>query len=195
MDEIQNTNSDTITGIRSLGTQIESIWEVVNIINGIADQTKIIAFNAELEASAAGEAGRNFQIVATEVRRLADSTVASTTEIKARIDDIQRSSDNLILASEKGTERIREGWSLSTRLKEIFDEIKNSAEISAASSGQIVSSVGQQVSAFEQILLTLKQISEGIDDFAVTTRATTGAAESLREMGDDLKTIINRYTV
>jgi methyl-accepting chemotaxis protein len=195
MDEIQNTNSDTITGIRSLGTQIESIWEVVNIINGIADQTKIIAFNAELEASAAGEAGRNFQIVATEVRRLADSTVASTTEIKARIDDIQRSSDNLILASEKGTERIREGWSLSTRLKEIFDEIKNSAEISAASSGQIVSSVGQQVSAFEQILLTLKQISEGIDDFAVTTRATTGAAESLREMGDGLRETLSKYNL
>ncbi len=195
MDEIQTTNSDTIAGIRSLGTQIESIWEVVNIINGIADQTKIIAFNAELEASAAGEAGRNFQIVATEVRRLADSTVASTTEIKARIDDIQRSSDNLILASEKGTDRIREGWSLSNKLKEVFDEIKNSAEISAASSEQIVSSVGQQVSAFEQILLTLKQISEGIDDFATTTRATTGAAESLREMGGDLKNIINKYTV
>lgn len=193
MDEIQNTNSDTIAGIRSLGSQIESIWDVVNIINGIADQTKIIAFNAELEASAAGEAGRNFQIVATEVRRLADSTVASTSEIKARIDDIQRSSDKLILDSEKGTERIREGWSLSAKLKEVFNEIKNSAEISATSSERIVSSVSQQVSAFEQILLTLKQISEGIDDFTSTTKATTGAAESIREISDTLRETLSKY--
>ena len=72
---------ETISGIKMLGEKIESIWDIVNIINGIADQTKIIAFNAELEASAAGEAGKNFQIVATEIRRLADSTVSSTNEI------------------------------------------------------------------------------------------------------------------
>ncbi|HQP47605.1 MAG TPA: methyl-accepting chemotaxis protein [Spirochaetota bacterium] len=193
MEEIQNTNAESITGVRSLGTQIESIWEVVNIINGIADQTKIIAFNAELEASAAGDAGKNFQIVASEVRRLADSTVSSTNEIRQKIDEIQRSSDNLVLSTEKGTERIREGWERSTKLREVFDEILNSAEVSAASSEQIVASVNQQVSAFGQILITLRQISQGIDDFVVSTRSTTSASESLKETGEDLKTSLAKY--
>ncbi|HPQ53208.1 MAG TPA: methyl-accepting chemotaxis protein [Spirochaetota bacterium] len=193
MDDIQNTNAENISGVRSLGTQIESIWEVVNIINGIADQTKIIAFNAELEASAAGDAGKNFQIVASEVRRLADSTVSSTNEIRQKIDEIQRSSDNLVLSTERGTERIREGWERSTKLREVFDEILNSAEVSAASSEQIVASVNQQVSAFEQILLTLRQISQGIDDFVVSTRATTSASESLKETSEDLKASLAKY--
>ena len=195
MDQIQNTNTETIHGVKSLGIQIESIWEVVNIINGIADQTKIIAFNAELEASAAGDAGKNFRIVAGEVRRLADSTVASTAQIKGKINEIQKSSDSLILASEKGTERIREGVDLSSRLREVFGDILSSAEISASSSEQIVSSVNQQVSAFEQILITLKQISAGIDDFAASTKATSGAAESLKETGDSLKESMSKYRV
>ena len=193
MNQIQNTNSETITGIRSLGEQIESIWEVVNIINGIADQTKIIAFNAELEASAAGESGRNFQIVASEVRRLADNTFSSTAEIKAKIEEIQRSSDNLVLASEKGTERIREGAESTRKLGEIFGDILNTAETSASSSGQIVSSVNQQVAAFEQILLTLKQISSGIDDFTSSTKSTSSAAESLKNMGLELGEILGKY--
>ncbi len=195
MEEIRNTNQETISGVKSLGSQIESIWEVVNIINGIADQTKIIAFNAELEASAAGEAGKNFRIVAGEVRRLADGTVASTTQIKGKINEIQKASDSLILASEKGTERIHEGVELSSRLREVFGDILNSAEISVGSSEQIVSSVKQQVSAFEQILVTLKQISSGIDDFAATTKSTSGAAESLNKTGEDLKITLSKYRV
>ena len=195
MEEIRHTNTETISGVKDLGAQIEGIWEVVNIINGIADQTKIIAFNAELEAASAGESGKNFRIVAAEVRRLADSTVSSTAQIKGRINEIQRASDSLILASEKGTERIQEGADLSSKLKDVFGDILSSAEISAGSSQQIVSSVNQQVSAFEQILITLKQISSGIDEFVATTRSTSGAAESLKDMGEELKTSLSRYKI
>jgi len=193
MDEIKNTNGETIEGMKSLGEQIQSIWEVVNIINGIADQTKIIAFNAELEASKAGEAGKNFQIVANEIRRLADNTVSSTAEIRSNINEIQRASDSLILASEDGTEKIKEGWELSNNLKEIFDTILSSSEVSAASAGQISVSINQQVSSFGQILLTLMQISEGIDNFVESTRATTSASENLRDITEGLQTIVDKY--
>ncbi len=193
MAEIRESNGQTINGIRSLSEKIESIWEIVTIINSIADQTKIIAFNAELEASAAGEAGKNFQIVAAEIRRLADSTVASTGEIKTKINEMQHSSDNLIIASEEGTEKIKEGSELSNRLNDIFGDIMSSADISAASAGQIEGSVNQQVAAFEQILLTLKQISEGIDNFVTSTKATSAASEKLRDMSETLNGVVKRY--
>lgn len=195
MDEIKNSNSETIEGIKSLGEKIDSIWEIVNIINGIADQTKIIAFNAELEASAAGEAGKNFQIVATEIRRLADSTMTSTNEIKGKINEIQHSSDNLIIASEEGTEHIREGGELSNELQKIFEDVLSSAEISAESAEQIAGSINQQVSAFEQIVLTLKQISNGIDNFVVSTKSTASSSANLKELADSLKEIVDRYQV
>ncbi len=195
MDEIKQSNSETITGIRSLGEKIDAIWEIVNIINSIADQTKIIAFNAELEASAAGEAGKNFQIVASEIRRLADNTVSSTSEIKTKINEIQHSSDNLIIASEDGTEKIEEGSSLTENLFSTFQEILETSEISAKSASDINTSIKQQVSAFEQILLTLKQISEGINNFAISTKSTTEISQNLKRMSDTMQNSLSQYVI
>jgi len=190
MDEIHDSNARTIEGIRSLGEKISSIWDIVNIINGVANQTKIIAFNAELEASAAGEAGKNFQIVATEIRRLADSTVASTTEIRNKINEIQHSSDEVITASEEGTDIIDEGRELSKELNDVFGNIKGSADTTAMSAEHIEVSVNQQVSAFEQILETLRQISDGIANFVESTKFTSASSEQLKEMAESLNRLI-----
>jgi methyl-accepting chemotaxis protein len=182
MSQINTTNDCSIAGVKLLGQQIESIWEIVGMINSIADQTKIIAFNAELEASKTGESGKNFEIVAGEIRRLADNTVSSTKDIKSKIDEIQKSSDNLILASEEGTEKIKAGLKLSKDLEVIFSEILSSSEISASSAEQIALSINQQASSFEQILLALKQISGGIDNFVASTASTTQAINGLETM-------------
>lgn len=195
MDEIRTTNSDTIAGIKTLGERIDSIWEIVNIINGIADQTKIIAFNAELEAAAAGDAGKNFQIVAGEIRRLADGTVDSTNEIKAKINEIQHASDKLIVASEDGTQKIAEGWRVSTDIRGIFEEVLNSSEISAASADEITRSTKMQVSSFEQIFMTLKQISEAIDSFVESTNYTNEVSDQLTEIADSFESHVAVYTV
>ena len=96
----KNSNNEIIDGIRALGQQIDCIGDIVTIINDIADQTRIIAFNAELEAVSAGEAGKNFHIVATEIRRLANSTVNSVNDIQSYIQNIQNASKNLIQSSE-----------------------------------------------------------------------------------------------
>ncbi len=193
MDEIRGANAQRIAGMRSLGERIASIWEIVNIINGIADQIRIIAFNAELEAASAGEAGGNFKIVANEIRRLADGTVASTGQIKSKINEIQHSSDHLILSSEDVTEKIGEGWALSGRLKRVFEDILSSSEIAAGSAEHIALSINQQVATFDQIVQTLKQISEGIDNFVVSTRAMTDASENLQGTAEGLEALIDGY--
>lgn len=193
MEEIRSTNADTISGIKTLGDRIESIWEIVNIINGIADQTKIIAFNAELEAAAAGEAGKNFQIVAGEIRRLADGTVDSTNEIRVKINEIQHASDKLIIASEQGTQRIREGWEVSTNIRGVFEDVLSSSEITATSAGEISRSTRMQVSSFEQIFLTLKQISESIDSFVESTSYTTEVSDQLKEIADSFREQVEAF--
>lgn len=193
MEEIRTTNAETITGIKTLGDRIESIWEIVNIINGIADQTKIIAFNAELEAAAAGEAGKNFQIVAGEIRRLADGTVDSTNEIRVKINEIQHASDKLIIASEQGTQRIREGWDVSTNIRGVFEDVLSSSEITANSAGEISRSTKMQVSSFEQIFQTLKQISESIDSFVESTTYTTEVSDQLKEIADSFREQVNAF--
>ncbi|OHD19086.1 MAG: hypothetical protein A2087_12640 [Spirochaetes bacterium GWD1_61_31] len=187
MSEIRKKNTDTISGIRLLTDKIRAIWDIVDIINTIVEQTRIIAFNAALEASTAGEAGRNFQIVAGEIKRLADSTSQSTAEIQARITEIQKAANSLIIVSEEGTERIRQGHELSEQLHAVFSSILDSADISASSSENIEFSIRQQASAFEQILVTMKEISRGIDNLVLTQQQTAQTAEALAGMAVSLK--------
>jgi methyl-accepting chemotaxis protein len=187
MAQIRKKNADSIAGIRSLTDRIRAIWEIVDIINGIVEQTRIIAFNAALEASTAGEAGNNFQIVASEIKRLADSTADSTAEIQSRITDIQKSANNLIVVSEEGTERIRQGQEITDRLHTVFSDILTSADISATSSESIERSIRQQLVASDQILITMKEISMGIDSLVSSQKQTAHTAEALSKTSENLK--------
>ncbi len=193
MEEVKEANNKTISGIRSLNEEISGIWEIVKMINSIAGQIKMIAFNAELEASSAGEAGKNFEIVASEIRRLADGTVSSTSQIRQKIQSIQSSSENLILSSEEGTDKIHEGWELSSNVESVFSKILDSSEETAISAQDITESMEQQVGAIEQILQTLKQISSGVNDVVEATNSTAGTAENLENSVDNLKRLITGY--
>ena len=186
MNEITDANITIIDEIKKLNEQIENIWYIVNIISGIADQTKIIAFNAELEAASAGEAGKNFHIVANEIRRLADNTMESTKDIKQRISDIQHSSDSLILASEGGTKKINEGFQLSVKLEDKFNNIKNSSEVTVSSANDIKGFIEQQTISFEQIVITLKQISAGIESSATSIQSVNDLSLQLQKISDSL---------
>ena len=183
---IFDANKQTIDGMKILSEKIESIWDIVTLINNVADQAKIIAFNAEIEASAAGEAGKSFRIVANEIRRLSDGIIDGTKEIKERITEIQHSSDALILASESGTARINEGYENAKELEEMFASIKHSAEITAGSAGDITDIIQQQTSASEQILIALKQISAGVENFSVATDNISESSENIRMMSEQL---------
>ena len=189
MTEITDANVSTISGIRELGEKIGGIWEIVKIINDIADQTRIIAFNAELEASSAGDSGKNFHIVANEVRRLAAGITNSVDQIKERITEIQHSSDNLIITSESGTEKIREGLELSEKLKEKFNDIQSSSEITVESANQIKEIINQQSTAFDQIVATVRQISSGIENFSTSTGTVNNTAQKLKEAANLLENL------
>ncbi len=189
MTEITESNLETITGIKTLSDKIEKVWGIVAIINTIADKTRIIAFNAELEASTAGETGQNFHIVANEIRRLADSITDSTKEIRRRITEIQHSSDNLIITSEGGTERIREGTELFLSLQDKFKGIQSSSEITAESASDIQQIIDAQSASFIQIVTTLQQISAGVDNFTHSTKTVSVSAENLRQIATELELI------
>ena len=187
---IFDANQQTIEGMKILSEKIESIWDIVSLINNVADQAKIIAFNAELEATSAGEAGKSFRIVANEIRRLSDGIIDGTKEIKEKITEIQHSSDSLILASESGTEKINAGYDNAKDLGFKFASIKSSSEITATSAQDITEIIQQQAIASEQILIALKQISAGVESFTVATGNISNSAENLRELSEELNSSI-----
>jgi methyl-accepting chemotaxis protein len=188
MARISDANESTIRGIQELGRRINGIWDIVTLISSIADQTKIIAFNAELEAAGVHEAGKDFSTVSVEIRRLANNTMDSTGEIKERINEIRTASDNLIALSQSGSEKVEDVMELAGTLKDRFDRISISAETNAGDDEEIKQLVQQQTAAFEQIVVTLRQISAGVDSFSGAARRITETAGRLHASADELGT-------
>jgi methyl-accepting chemotaxis protein len=186
MAHISDANESTIRGIQELGRRINGIWEIVTLISSIADQTKIIAFNAELEAAGVHDAENDFSSVSVEIRRLANNTMDSTGEIKERINEIRTASDNLIALSKNGTEKVSHVMELAGTLEDKFTHISISAETNVRDDEEIKQLVRQQTAAFEQIVVTLKQISAGVDSFSGAARQITGTAAKLHAGADEL---------
>lgn len=180
MFSISRANTSTTNGIKDVNEKINSIWEIVSIINSIADQTKIIAFNAELESTNVNENGRNFRNVSNEIRRLANGTMDRTKEIKERINEVQLASDKLLQSSQNCTEKINQGMELIESLENSFTIISKSASETADSAEEIESRIKQETEAFEQIVTTLQQVNKNIESLSLSTKTITVTAENLQ---------------
>ncbi|GHV02823.1 hypothetical protein AGMMS50229_00260 [Campylobacterota bacterium] len=193
MEEIRAQNSEIISAIRSLTEMIFGISEAIVIIDSIADQTKLIAFNASLEASSAGESGARFAVVAAEIRRFADSVTESTKEIKAQIEAAQNESQALIARAANQTRRIDSGALRMGEQKVVFEEIVTNSQNVAVSYQQISNLSKQQEYASSQIFETLKEISAGVRQFVLATSSTGKIADQLSAMADSLNVTLERY--
>ncbi|MBF0200006.1 MAG: HAMP domain-containing protein [Desulfamplus sp.] len=193
MEEINEDNQRTVAGIHELGSKTREVTKILEIINTIADQTKLIAFNAALEASSAGDAGRRFGVVAAEIRRLAESVESSTRETEKKITEIQDAVQRMILASEKSTNCITEGKAFSGHTRETLDAIVTTSQKTRDAARQITLSTQQQQSAGEQVLQALKEIDEGgwQTSGAIKKISETGAA--LNSLTEQLKKHIKNF--
>ncbi len=189
LDEIKRANDVTVEGIKVLTEKVSGISDIARIINGIADQTNIIAFNAELEASSAGEVGENFALVANEIRRLTNNTIQSTEEIRKRIIEIQHSSDELLISSQNGSEKILDGNQIINDLNTRFEELKASSESMNYASEDIKKIIEQQTASFAQIVITLRQIAEAAESFSSSTQKISDSAQNLCLISTNLKNL------
>ncbi len=189
LEEIKRANDVTVEGIKVLTEKVSGISDIARIINGIADQTNIIAFNAELEASSAGEVGENFALVANEIRRLTNNTIQSTEEIRKRIIEIQHSSDELLAASQNGSEKILDGNQIINDLNTRFEELKASSESMNYASEDIKKIIEQQTASFAQIVITLRQIAEAAENFSGSTQKISDSAQNLCMISTNLKNL------
>ncbi|GHV90999.1 hypothetical protein AGMMS50268_15020 [Spirochaetia bacterium] len=187
MGDIKEKNSGVINGILSLGNKITKIRDIIRVINTITDQTKVIAFNAALEAASAGETGKRFAVVAGEVNRLADDIAGLTRQIREQVEEIQNSSSSLIISSEEGSDRIAEGYRLIKDLEDIFKEIRSGAEITSNQAQAITGSTQKQRKSSEQINLAIADISQGLKSFIRATEAATSSAEELTGLAEELR--------
>jgi methyl-accepting chemotaxis protein len=193
MDDIRNDNQLSLQEIVELGTKSKQISTVMEIINDVADQTKLIAFNAALEASSAGEAGKRFSVVAAEIRRLADSVTDSTREIEVKINEIQDSISRLVITSEKGAGGIIAGTTASANTAERLNEIVYAANETSSSAQQISLSTQQQKTASDQVLVALREIVTGSTQTSQSITRISEVSKEMSQLSSSLSEVVDQF--
>lgn len=186
MTGIHNDYAQSLQDILELGNQSKEISKVMDLINNVADQTKLIAFNAALEASSAGEAGKRFSVVAGEIRRLADSVTESTRSIEERIQAIQSSISRLVLTSEKAVNSVQAGMDVSAATASELNELVDAAARTSNAAQQISLSTKQQKTASSQVVIALRDIANASTTNAQSIRSISDISEELLAMAQTL---------
>lgn len=195
MSEICQENDLRIQEIVDLGRKSKEINKIMEIINNIANQTKLIAFNAALEAASAGEAGKRFGVVAVEIRRLADSVVESTSEIEGKVTEIMDAVNRLVMASEKSSQNMREGLDSALLTVSMLMNVVEGAENTNEAARQISLSTKQQQTASGQVVTALKDIQEGVRYSSEAIQKTNAVSSDLAALADGLKELMERFKV
>ncbi len=195
MRRVSDDSQRNIEGVVGLRKKAEEITKVMEIINTIADQTKLIAFNAAIEASGAGEAGRRFSVVAAEIRRLADSVMASTSEIESRIADIRSAAENIVVASEKNTQGMESAVAAFSDTGELLHGILSAVQSTVDAARQISLSTQQQKTAAGQVVGALREIDVGIGQTSQSINEVSDIGRDLSELSDTLSDLMRRFTL
>ena len=124
MDTIREQIQDTSKRIKRLGESSQEIGDIVSLINEIADQTNILALNAAIQASMAGEAGRGFAVVADEVQGLAERSAAATKQIASLVKTIQTDTNEAVSSMESTTTEVVKGADLAHNAGVALEEIE-----------------------------------------------------------------------
>ena len=191
--EIEVDNQKSLAEILTLGHKSKEISKVMDLINTVADQTKLIAFNAALEASSAGEAGRRFSVVAAEIRRLADSVTDSTREIESRVGEIQDAISRLVVTSEKGVASIAAGRDMSSQTAKMLADLVSAATRTSNAAQQISLSTQQQKTASTQVVVALREIAAAGATNSASLRDVSATSQELLEMSAALRDLVSRF--
>lgn len=187
MDTIREQIQDTSKRIKRLGESSQEIGDIVSLINDIADQTNILALNAAIQASMAGDAGRGFAVVADEVQRLAERSAAATKQIEALVKTIQNDTNEAVTSMEQTTSEVVRGARLAQDAGVALEEIENVSTSLAELIQNISNAARQQASSAGHISNTMNVIQEITTQTSAGTSATAQSIGNLAAMALDLR--------
>jgi twitching motility protein PilJ len=195
MNTIRETIQDTSKRIKRLGESSQEIGNIVELIEEIAEQTNILALNASIEASRAGEASRGFAVVADEVQKLAERSAGATKKIEVLVSTIQSDTNEAVMSMERSTTDVVGGALLAENAGAALEEIEQVSHQIASLVHNISSSSKEQTSVASAItknMHVLREIS------AKTTESTTSASSAiskLSELASQLRRSVSGFTL
>lgn len=195
MQQIAATVREASHTVLSLGSQSQQISSVVQVIEGIADQTNLLALNAAIEAARAGEQGRGFAVVADEVRKLAERTSRATQEIEEMIGSIQIGMKNAVGNMESGVQQVDSGVVLANDAGQSIDRIREDALRVAQVVAEITEALAEQRSASEQIAQHVDEIARISGENSVAAKTSAQSAIELESTSLQLRNSVSRFMI
>lgn len=185
MGEIKKRTETSAGKILTLGEKSQQIGSVLGIINDIADQTKILALNAAIEAARAGEAGKGFSVVAVEIRKLAESVVDSTSEIRKIMTEIQGSTNALVMSTEEELKKVQDGERLAEQTAEALQRILENIDQTNRAAKEISIATQQQRTASDQVVSAMREVAQVAQQTADGSKDVARGAEQLSGLARD----------
>ena len=195
MNTIRETIQDTSKRIKRLGESSQEIGNIVELINDIAEQTNILALNASIQASMAGEAGRGFAVVADEVQRLAERSTNATKQIEVLVRTIQSDTNEAVVSMERSTTDVVGGALLAENAGAALDEIEQVSNQIANLVQNISESARQQASSAADVTRRTTKLKEISVQTGKATTATAAAISKLSELASQLRQTVAGFTL
>ncbi|MEZ9954087.1 methyl-accepting chemotaxis protein [Vibrio splendidus] len=195
MSELSSDIAASAAAVNQVEERVDSIGSVVGTIQGISEQTNLLALNAAIEAARAGEAGRGFAVVADEVRNLAQRTQQATVEIQDMISHLQSSANSAVELMEKSVVEAAEGVDLVTNAGSELDGIVSQVNQINDMNFQIATAAGQQSSVAEEMSVNLTNVRELVEASVVVVGELLETSQLMESNAQELDGKIKQFKV
>jgi methyl-accepting chemotaxis protein len=177
------------TKILDLTERTQQIGEIISSVNEIAEQSKLLALNASIEAAKAGEHGRGFAVVALEIRTLAEQSKQATRQVRTILSEIQKASHSAALVTEEGSKAAAESNAKVRRIGERVGQLVYVINQTTRSSRQIAAAIKQEAIGLEQIAGAMMQINRATHEAKLSVQQAEKAIASLNDLSQAARTI------
>ncbi|WP_339851152.1 methyl-accepting chemotaxis protein [uncultured Nisaea sp.] len=182
VDQVTATNDQ----VKSLAKTAQQIGEVINLISDIAEQTNLLALNATIEAARAGEAGKGFAVVASEVKNLATQTAKATEEISQQIGGVQTETDAAVSSMDAIGATINE-------LNEVATAIAAAVDEQGAATGEIARNVEEAAMGTQEVTVNITEVMQAAGETGSAATQVTGVAGELNVQADRLRAQVEKF--
>ncbi len=195
VEELADAMSATTESIANLKSETLNIGSVLTVIQGIAEQTNLLALNAAIEAARAGEQGRGFAVVADEVRALASKTQQSTEEINEMIAKLQQGASSAVEAMEQSQNKTKSSLEQAGEADEMLQRVADAIGMINDMSAQIATASEEQSLVADEINKNVSNIVHSTEDTASSTKRVLESSQDIRLVGEKLQQQVGQFRV
>ncbi|OGQ59327.1 MAG: hypothetical protein A3J24_09335 [Deltaproteobacteria bacterium RIFCSPLOWO2_02_FULL_53_8] len=190
MDDLKGKVGAVADSILKLGDQIAQIGTIVEMVKDLAGQTNMLALNAAVEAVRAGEHGKGFAVLASEVRKLADQSKKSAEDARVIVAEIQKGANSTIMVTEEGTKTVESVTARAKQVSELFDRLSEAAGSVHDNAEQMLLNARQQSSALGQVVEAVNSINAGSKETSAGLVQTKIGIQNLSKTAEELKAMV-----